>query len=151
MIAVVQRVTSASVEVADPPHRAAIDTGLLVLVAIEPDDSEQTVAWMARKLVSLRVFPDEEGRMNLSLPEVKGRILLISQFTLAGNCEKGHRPSFIGAAPPEQAAPMMDDLAAAIRSHGTEVGTGVFGGDMRVESVNQGPVTLVLKRVEKRL
>ena len=146
MIAVVQRVSAASVTVAHPPHLAEIQQGLLVYAAIEPDDGPETVEWMANKLVSLRIFPDADGKMNLNVSTIQGEILLISQFTLAGNCDKGHRPSFIGAAPPDEAAPMIEQLAACLREKGTPVETGVFGAEMSVKSLNEGPVTLILRR-----
>jgi D-tyrosyl-tRNA(Tyr) deacylase len=144
VIAVVTRVSSASVEV-DGAHEA-IGVGVLVLLAVEPGDSEHTVRWMAKKLSHLRVFPDEQGRMNRSVLDTHGSILLISQFTLAGDCMKGHRPSFIGAAPPEMAEPTYEALAEGLRSeYGLTVRTGVFGAAMRVSSVNEGPVTLIIR------
>lgn len=144
MIAVVTRVSAASVEVVECTH--AITAGLLVLLAVEAEDTEHTVAWMANKLSHLRIFPDETDRMNRSVLDTGGSILLISQFTLAGDCTKGHRPSFVGAAAPEFAEPTYEAVAAALRdTHGVGVRTGVFGATMRVTSVNEGPVTLVIR------
>lgn len=162
MISVVTRVSSASVEIDSQPSAhplptpdsrrtsgeaaARISAGLLALLAVEPGDTDQTVAWMAKKLSHLRIFPDEEGRMNRSLLDTGGSILLVSQFTLAGDCAKGHRPSFIGAAPPEIAEPTYERVADALRAeYGLNVRTGVFGAAMRVSSVNEGPVTLIVR------
>ena len=144
MIAVVQRVSSASVDVAAEDVQSAIGQGLLALVSIEPRDTQNDVVWMANKLANLRIFPDEQGLMNESVADVGGSVLLISQFTLSGNCTKGHRPSFISAAPPEQAKPMYESLATAIRGHSLSVETGVFGAAMKVQSTNEGPVTLII-------
>ena len=144
MIAVVTRVSAASVEVEG--FREAIGTGLLVLLAVEPGDTDHAVAWMAKKLSHLRVFPDEEDRMNRSVLDIGGSVLLVSQFTLAGDCTKGHRPSFIGAAPPEVAEPAYEAVADAMRvEYGLEVRTGGFGAAMQVYSVNEGPVTLIIQ------
>jgi len=102
------------------------------------------VEWMAKKIPSLRIFPDEEGRMNRSLVDAGGSVLLVSQFTLYGDCRKGRRPSFIKSAHPEKAEPMVEDLARLIAAEGVTVQMGRFGADMEVELVNDGPVTLVL-------
>ncbi len=145
MIAVVQRVSEAWVDAEGGPDRAGIGQGLMVLVAVEPRDTEADIDWMARKLVNLRVFADEAGRLDRSVADVGGAVLLVSQFTLAGSCMKGNRPSFLGAAPPEQAAPACERLAATIVRLGIPTRTGVFGASMRVGLVNEGPVTLILK------
>ncbi len=145
MIAVVQRVSSASVTTQTPPRRASIGTGLLALVAVEPADGDQAIAWMARKLSGLRVFQDAEGRMNRSVSDCKGQLLLVSQFTLAGDCTKGNRPSFVGAADPAVAAPILERLAHRLEASGIPVKTGVFGAHMSVDLVNDGPVTLILQ------
>lgn len=146
MIGVVTRVSSASVSVDAPPLVRGIDHGLLVLLAIEPDDTEDTVRWMAGKIAHLRVFPDDAGKMNRSIQDVQGRVLLISQFTLAGDCSKGNRPSFVKAAPPHIAEPMYLTVAATLtEEHEIGVETGVFGASMQVSSVNEGPVTLILR------
>jgi D-tyrosyl-tRNA(Tyr) deacylase len=149
VISVVQRVSSASVDVAVKDVQSAIGRGLLVLISIEPRDTADDVAWMANKLANLRIFPDEQGLMNESVADVDGSVLLISQFTLSGNCTKGHRPSFISAAPPEQAEPLYESLATAIRGHGLPVETGVFGAAMKVQSTNEGPVTLIIHTPER--
>ncbi len=145
MIAVVQRVSEAWVDAAGAPDRQQIERGLMVLVAIEPRDTDDSIDWMARKLTNLRVFPDNDGRMNRSVTDVGGQMLLVSQFTLAGSCAKGNRPSFVAAAPPEQASPACDALADAIRGLGVPTRTGVFGASMQVGLVNDGPVTLIVE------
>ncbi len=146
MLAVVQRVTSASVTTHAPQRTARIDAGLLVLACAMPDDTDHDVTWMANKIAGLRIFPDADGRMNENVSTVGGQILLVSQFTLAGDCSKGFRPSFVKAAPPEAAKPLVDALGHTLESqHGLTVATGVFGTHMTVDSVNDGPVTLVLQ------
>lgn len=149
MIAVVQRVSSASVDVPASHYHTEIGAGLLVLIAIEPRDGDREVEWMAKKLARLRVFADTAARMNLSVVDIDGSLLLVSQFTLAGNCTKGNRPSFIAAADPAQAEPLCEQLARAIREHGLPVQTGVFGAAMRVECANEGPVTLIIHTPER--
>jgi len=154
MIAVVQRVAQAEVLVHDsasattetPAHRAAIGRGLCVLLAVEPSDSESDAAWMARKLAALRIFPDEDGRMNRSVRDIAGAILLISQFTLAGDCAKGNRPSFVGAADPAIAQPLYERCAELLRTvEGIPTGTGIFAAHMNVTLTNDGPVTLIIR------
>ena len=147
MLAVVQRVSSASVTVESPPHRAAIGLGLCVLLCVEQGDGEAEAAWMAARLARLRIFPDEAGRMNRSLCEVGGDCLVISQFTLAGDCSRGNRPSFVGAAAPEQAQPLFDRCCALVEAElGRPVGRGVFAAHMEVALVNDGPVTIIVRR-----
>ncbi|MDP7028685.1 MAG: D-aminoacyl-tRNA deacylase [Phycisphaerales bacterium] len=145
MIAVAQRVSQAWVDAEGAAARQQIGRGLLVLVAIEPRDTPESIDWMARKLTNLRVFPDDDGRMNRSTLDISGEILLVSQFTLAGTCDKGNRPSFVAAAPPSQAAPACDALADAITERGVPTRTGVFGASMQVGLVNDGPVTLIIE------
>jgi len=140
---VLQRVESASVEV-DGRELGSIGRGILALVGVEKGDGRDAVEKAARKLADLRLFSDREGKMNLSAPEIGGEILVVSQFTLAASLERGRRPSFDGAAPPEQAAPLVEELAAALRERGLRVATGRFGAAMRVRLVNDGPVTFVL-------
>ena len=146
MKAVVQRVREASVTV-DGQTVAAIDHGLLVLLGVAPGDGEHEIAWMARKLPALRIFPDEAGQMNRALVDTGGAILLVSQFTLFGDCRKGNRPSFIGAALPEQAGPCYLERVRQWRALLGEarVGCGVFGAEMQVRLLNDGPVTLLLE------
>lgn len=141
---VVQRVSSASVRV-EGSTVASIGPGFLLLVGIAGTDIEADVAVAASKMAGLRVFSDQEGRMNLSLQEVGGEVLLVSQFTLLGEVAKGRRPSFTAAAPPETAEPLIAAIAACLRDLGVQVSEGVFGARMEVELVNEGPVTLVLE------
>ena len=145
MRCVIQRSGPARVKV-DGGTTGAIERGLVVLTAFGPDDGEAELAWMARKLPNLRIFPDDEGRMNRSLRDTGGGILLVSQFTLYGDCRKGNRPSFIGSAPPADAERLYDRFGALLRSEWPEVAEGVFGAMMQVELANDGPVTLVIDR-----
>ncbi|BCW93683.1 MAG: D-aminoacyl-tRNA deacylase [Thermoanaerobaculum sp.] len=142
MKAVIQRVSRAEVRVGGQKV-AETGRGLLVLVAVEKGDGPEVVAKAAERFATLRVFEDENGKMNLSLGEVGGSVLLVSQFTLAGSIARGRRPSFDGAAPPEVARLLFESLATAIQAHGVPVSTGVFGAHMEVELVNDGPVTLI--------
>lgn len=140
---ILQRVRSASVEVAGR-RIAAIDRGILVLVGIEKGDGMNQVLRAAEKLASLRIFEDDQGRMNLDTSAVGGAILLVSQFTLAGSLAKGRRPSFDGAAPASVAEPLVEALANRLREGGIPVETGRFGARMEVGLINDGPVTFVL-------
>jgi D-tyrosyl-tRNA(Tyr) deacylase len=139
---VVQRVSRAEVRV-EGRVVGAIGAGLVLLVAVERGDGKEQVRQAAHRLATLRVFDDGEGRMNRGLDEVSGSVLLISQFTLAGSIRRGRRPDFAGAAPPEEAEPVIEALAAALREAGVEVATGEFRTHMDVELVNDGPVTFV--------
>ena len=145
MRAVVQRVSRAAVRV-DGETVGAIGRGFVVLAGFAPTDAEPTLAWMADKLVGLRVFGDADGKMNLGIGEVGGAMLVVSQFTLYGDASKGRRPSFIDAAPPEQAEALYDRFVALLRERGVPVETGRFRAMMDVELVNDGPVTLFLER-----
>jgi len=145
MRVVLQRVSRASVTVAGAVT-GAIERGYLLLVGFTPADTPATVAWMAEKVVGLRLFPDAEGKMNLPLAEVDGAVLVVSQFTLYGDARKGRRPSFVDAAGPDQAIPLYEALLAALRGHGVRVEAGVCGAMMDVALVNEGPVTLLLER-----
>jgi D-tyrosyl-tRNA(Tyr) deacylase len=143
MRAVVQRVTSASVTVHGAVH-GAIGPGLVALVGVGPGDSAADVEWLCAKLRTLRVFEDDGGKMNRSVEETRGSVLLVSQFTVYGDCRKGRRPSFDGAAPPELGERLFNALADALRAAGLRVQTGVFRASMQVALVNDGPVTLLL-------
>lgn len=143
MRAVVQRVSSASVTV-DGEVVGAIDRGLLVLLGVSVDDSQEDVIYTAAKVVGLRIFVDDEGKMNRSLAEAGGALLVVSQFTLYGDCRKGRRPSFIDAARPEQASALYESFCAEVRGQGIRVETGRFQQHMDVALVNDGPVTLLI-------
>lgn len=144
MRAVIQRVSRAQVTVGSELV-GQIGIGLLVLVGVGPEDGDAEVELLADKLVGLRIFPDDEGRMNRSVQDVGGGVLVVSQFTLYGDARKGRRPSFAGAAPPEVAEPLVADLAARVATAGVQVATGRFGAMMEVDLVNSGPVTLILE------
>jgi D-tyrosyl-tRNA(Tyr) deacylase len=139
---VIQRVSRAEVRV-DDRVVGRIGVGLAVLVGLERDDGGEQLQRAARRLTSLRVFSDEEGRMNRGLDEVGGAVLAVSQFTLAGSIRKGRRPSFDGAMPGDEAEPLFEQFLEAVRAQGVEVETGIFGAMMDVELVNDGPVTLI--------
>jgi D-aminoacyl-tRNA deacylase len=143
MRAVVQRVAWARVLVEGVPT-AAIDRGLLALVGVANDDGPSDVQYIADKILALRVFDDGEGKMNLAVGEVRGAVLAVSQFTLQGDCRKGRRPSFDGAAPAPLARAFYDDVVALLRGSGLTVASGVFQARMSVELANDGPVTLLL-------
>ena len=144
MRSVVQRVRSAEVRVGGDVV-GAIGPGLMVLLGVADGDGEREAAWMADKLVGLRVFDDDEGKMNHSLTDTGGALLVVSQFTLLADCRKGKRPSYVGAARPEPAAPLYERLVAAVRDLGVNVATGRFRTDMAVSLINDGPVTLVIE------
>jgi D-aminoacyl-tRNA deacylase len=141
--AVVSRVAWARV-VADGELTGEIGPGLLVLVGVTHADTTDEAAWLAAKVAGLRVFNDDQGVMNRSLAETGGGVLVVSQFTLYGDARRGRRPSYIAAAPPERAAPLVEAVAKALAGAGVPVATGRFGADMRVESAGDGPVTILL-------
>lgn len=144
MRAVVQRVSRASVTV-DGAVVGAIDAGFLILLGVTHDDGPEHSAWLARKIAGLRVFVDDEGKMNRSLGESGLGALVVSQFTLYGDCRKGRRPSFVGAARPEQAEPLYERFCDDLAAEGiAPVERGVFGATMEVALINDGPVTLIL-------
>ena len=146
MVALVQRVREASVTV-EGDEIAAIGAGLLVLLGVGAGDAEAEADWLARKCARLRVFPNEEGRMDRALLDTGGEALVVPQFTLYGDVESGHRPSFTNAAPPERARPLYEYFAAALADRlGRPVPTGAFGAHMDVSLLNDGPVTLWIER-----
>ena len=149
MRVVLQRVSRAEVRV-DGRVTGKVGKGFLVLAGLAPTDTEESLAWMADKILGLRVFGDADGKMNLALADVSGALLVVSQFTLYGDSSKGRRPSFIDAAPPDIAIPLYERFVALLRERGagsaTRVETGEFGAMMEVELVNDGPVTLILQR-----
>ena len=149
MKAVIQRVTRASVTI-EGTINGQIGNGLLVLIGIEDADGEEDIAWLSNKLVNLRIFNDEEGVMNKSVLEVDGNILLISQFTLHASTKKGNRPSYIKASKPEVAIPLYEKLIQQLQQDlGKKIETGIFGADMKVELLNDGPVTIVIDTKNK--
>lgn len=145
---VVQRSKQASVEV-DGQTVGKIEQGLVLLVGIRHEDTEADIKWMADKVANLRIFEDDEGKMNLSLMDIGGQILSVSQFTLYGDCRKGRRPNFMAAARPEQAESMYEQFNSLLREKGIEVQTGQFGAMMDVKLTNWGPVTLVIDSEER--
>ena len=143
MRAVLTRVNAASVAI-DGQVVGKIGKGFLILLGVGPGDTEKECRYLAEKALGLRVFEDENGKMNLGLDAVDGQVLVVSQFTLYGNCRKGRRPSFVGAAGPELGNRLYEQFLADCRSLGYEPQHGQFGADMKVESINDGPVTLIL-------
>ncbi len=143
MRAVVQRVREASV-VVDELTVGAIDQGLMVLLGVARGDAPRDAVYLAEKTAGLRIFEDDEGKMNRSVEEIGGGILVVSQFTLLGDCRKGRRPGFTDAAPPELADQLYEDYVTTLRARGVTVATGVFRADMQVHLVNDGPVTMLL-------
>lgn len=143
MRAVVQRVHSASVSV-DGKIVGRIDRGLLVYLGVGKNDTEKDVEWMCEKVTNLRIFEDENGKMNLSLLQINGEILVISQFTLYGDCRRGRRPSFDEAAPPEDGQRLYEMFIEKVSQQIKKVEKGIFGAHMEVESINDGPVTILL-------
>lgn len=144
MIALLQRVIRARVDIGDRLE-ASIGRGLLVLIGVKPDDSEQNATRLLAKLLKYRVFSDEAGKMNVSLTEIKGDLLLVPQFTLAADTRHGLRPGFSTAAPPEQGKRLFEAMVAAARAAHSPVASGVFGADMQVSLTNDGPVTFWLE------
>ncbi len=151
MRAVLQRVTEASVEV-EGQVIGAIGPGLLAFIGIERDDGPEDLRWLSQKIPSIRLFPDDHGLMNRSVLDTGGDLLVISQFTLYGNLRKGTRPSFNRAAPPEIAVPLYEDFVKKVSTHlGKPVPTGAFGKIMKIQALNDGPVTLLLDTKNKKL
>ena len=142
---IMQRVTQASV-VIKGERIAAISKGLLVLFGVEKHDDEEKVIFLAEKILNLRVFPDGKGKMNLSCIDICGEILVVSQFTLAGDCSRGRRPGFDNAAPPDVAQLLYQKFVQQISKSRLKIATGKFGVDMQVELINDGPVTFTLER-----
>lgn len=149
MRAIIQRVSSASVTIAGQ-EKAVIQQGLLVLLGCEATDTEVDIEWLCRKIVNMRIFSDENDLMNLSLLDVDGELIVVSQFTLFASTKKGNRPSFIRAAKPDLAIPLYEKFVATIEhALGKSIGTGEFGADMKVALVNDGPVTISMDSKDK--
>lgn len=142
---VIQRVKNASVEV-DQNIVGEIDKGFLVLIGIKTGDTKEQADYLVKKLCKLRVFTDENDKMNLSLKDVNGKLLIVSQFTLYGDCSDGNRPSFINAARPEEAIPLYEYFCDECAKNGIEVQRGIFGADMKVQLLNDGPVTIIMEK-----
>lgn len=145
MKAVIQRVTSASVAVEDKIV-GHIGPGIMILLGVDKGDAEPQVDWLVEKICGLRMFSDNDGKMNLSVQDISGSLLVVSQFTLAGNCSKGKRPSFDTAAPADEGKRLYEYFIAAARRTGLPVETGIFQADMQVSLINDGPVTFILER-----
>lgn len=148
MIAVIQRVSNASVSI-DGIIKGEIGLGLVILIGIEGEDNQEDVTWLTQKLVNLRIFADQEDKMNLSVKDVKGEILIVSQFTLHASTKKGNRPSFIKAARPETAIPLYENFIKSVASYDVPVKTGEFGANMQINLLNDGPVTLIIDTKNK--
>ncbi len=142
---VVQRVKKAEVKV-DGNIIGKIDKGFLVLIGIKVGDTKEQADYLVKKLCNLRVFSDENDKMNLSIKDVKGKLLIVSQFTLYGDCSQGNRPSFIEAAKPEEANPLYEYFCNQCELNNIEVQKGIFGADMKVELINDGPVTIIIEK-----
>ena len=145
MKVVIQRVKNASVKV-DGKVVGEIEKGFLVLVGIKVGDTKEQADYLVKKLCNLRVFSDENDKMNLSIKDVKGKLLIVSQFTLYGDCSQGNRPSFIEAARPEEANPLYEYFCNQCELNNIEVQKGIFGADMKVELINDGPVTIIIEK-----
>lgn len=148
MRVVIQRVSQASVVINDQ-IKGEISKGYMILLGIETEDSQEDIDWLVKKINGLRIFNDDEGKMNLTLADVGGVILVISQFTLHASTKKGNRPSYIKAARPEQAIPLYESFISGLRTSGNTVETGEFGADMKVSLTNDGPVTIVIDSKNK--
>ncbi len=148
MRAVIQRVAEAGIKVSGK-QIAKIGRGLVVLVGIGRDDNDDDILWLANKIINLRIFEDEAGKFNYSILDIKGEILLVSQFTLYGDCRKGRRPSFDYAMPPDKAKEMFTRLFNYLQTQNLKVQKGIFGAKMDVELVNSGPVTIILDSKQK--
>lgn len=143
MRAVIQRATRASVAV-NNRLQGTIEKGLVLFLGIKDSDNQKDIEWLADKVINLRIFPDENDKMNLSLADIEGEMLIVSQFTLYGDCRKGRRPGYSTAAPPKIAEPLYNRFIETVQAKGVQVATGTFQANMQVELVNDGPVTLLI-------
>jgi len=148
MRVVIQRVTEAAVSINEEIN-GKIEKGLLILVGIGQDDHLEDIQWLTQKISNLRIFSDDNGKMNLSILDIKGEILLVSQFTLYASTKKGNRPSFIQSAPPTIAIPLYEKFIKSLKETGISVQTGQFGADMKVSLTNDGPVTIIIDSKNK--
>lgn len=148
MRVILQRVSKALVSI-EGVNYSQIDQGLLILLGITHEDSQLDIDWLVQKIISLRIFSDDKRKMNLSVQEVKGEVLVVSQFTLFASTKKGNRPSFVNAAKPERALSLYEKFVDAFKCRGIIVHTGVFGANMQVELINDGPITLILDSKNK--
>ena len=148
MRVVIQRVTEAAVSI-NEEISSKINKGLLILVGIGQDDHTEDIQWLTQKITNLRIFSDDEGKMNLSILDIKGEILLVSQFTLYASTKKGNRPSFIQSAPPTIAIPLYEQFIQSLKETGIAIQTGQFGADMKVSLTNDGPVTIIIDSKNK--
>lgn len=149
MIAVIQRVSFAEVKV-DVNVIASINQGLLILLGVTHEDKDEDIVWLSKKICDLRIFSDNDNKMNLSVKDINGDILLVSQFTLHAQTKKGNRPSFVNAAPPHVAIPLYQKMITQLKSElGKEIYTGEFGADMKVTLLNDGPVTIIIDTKNK--
>lgn len=148
MRVLIQRTTKASVTIENKVH-GQIGKGFVLLVGICAGDTDEDIRWLVQKIVSMRIFSDADGKMNLSIREISGALLVISQFTLHASTKKGNRPGFSMAARPEKAIPLYEDLIAQLKAEELQVETGIFGADMQVELINDGPVTIWLDSKNK--
>lgn len=149
MRVVVQRVSEASVKV-NKEIVGKIDSGLLLLVGIDENDEKSDADWLVQKILNLRIFGDDDGKLNLSVLDINGEILCISQFTLIADYKKGNRPSFIKAAKPDQAVPLFDYFKDELKKSQLKIESGIFGADMKVSLINDGPVTIIMDSHTKR-
>ncbi|TMM56228.1 D-tyrosyl-tRNA(Tyr) deacylase [Maribacter algarum] len=150
MRAVIQRVSRASVTV-EGKITSIIETGLLILLGIENEDSKEDIEWLSRKIANLRIFNDHEGVMNKSILEIKGDAIVVSQFTLHASTKKGNRPSYLKAAKPEVSIPLYESFVKQLKADlGKNVGTGIFGANMKVDLLNDGPVTIIIDTKNKQ-
>jgi D-tyrosyl-tRNA(Tyr) deacylase len=149
MRAVIQRVIKSSVSI-DGKIKSSIEKGLLILLGIIPEDEQEDINWLSQKICNMRIFDDADGVMNLSLIDVHGELLLVSQFTLHASTKKGNRPGYSAAARPEFAIPVYEKMIRQLEKDlGKEIGTGTFGADMKVELINDGPVTIIIDTKHK--
>lgn len=149
MKVVIQRVAEASVEV-ENKIVGEIKSGLMLLIGVEENDTQEDADWLVKKILDLRIFSDDEGKMNLSVKDIKGEILCVSQFTLIADYKKGNRPSFIRAAKPDKAVPLFEYFKMMIKQSELNVASGIFGADMKVSLLNDGPVTIVMDSKTKQ-